>query len=103
MKMEYLMPHLKKIKLLVFLQLLLLSLSTQAQECITPNANPQEAMNYPWFGNPDYLPAFMDSLNQAETQQGNNISSIVPNIKWRIPIKFWISKNIYLNSIHKTY
>lgn len=48
-------------------------------------------MNFPWFGNPDYLPSFMDSLNQAETpSQGNNISSIVPNIKWRIPIKFWI-------------
>ena len=74
-----------------------------AQECATPDMQPEEAMNFPWFGNPDYLPSFMDSLNQAETQQGNNISSIVPNIKWRIPIKFWISKNIYLNSIHKTY
>ena len=61
----------------------------KAQECITPDADPYEASNYPWFGNPDYLPAFMDSLNQAETQQGNNINSIVANI--------------YLNFIHKTY
>ena len=60
-----------------------------AQECTTPNADPQESANFPWFGNPDYLPAFMDSLNQAETQQGNNISSIVPNIN--------------LNFIHKTF
>ena len=102
MKMEYLMPHLKKIKLLVFLQLLLLSLSTQAQECITPNANPQEASNYPWFGNPDYLPAFMDSLERIDNipSQNPSISSIVPNIKWRIPIKFWIfTENSFINPL----
>ena len=89
--------------LLLFIASLYSSISVSAQDCSTPDIPPEVAMNFPWFGSPDYLPAFMDSLNQAETQQGNNISSIVPNIKWRIPIKFWISKNIYLNSIHKTY
>ena len=63
-----------------------------AQECTTPNADPQESANFPWFGNPDYLPAFMDSLIAAEDNPSQNpsISSIVPDIKWRIPIKFWI-------------
>ena len=63
--------------------------SLYGQECATLDIQPEEAMNFPWFGSPDYLPAFMDSLNQAETQQGNNISSIVPNIN--------------LNFIHKTF
>ena len=63
-----------------------------AQECITPDADPQEAMNYPWFGDSEYLPSFMDSLTAAEDtpSQSPSVSSVVPNIKWRIPVKFWI-------------
>ena len=64
----------------------------KAQECITPDADPQEASNYPWFGNPEYLPAFMDSLERVDNipTQNPSISSIAANVKWRIPIKFWI-------------
>ena len=77
--------------LLIVFMSVFLSLA-KAQECITPDADPQEAANFPWFGNPDYLPAFMDSLIAAEDNPSQNpsISSIVPDIKWRIPIKFWI-------------
>ena len=79
----------------VALFVLIISLSfsnLKAQECITPDADPYEASNYPWFGNPDYLPAFMDSLARVDNVPSltPNISSIIPNIKWRIPIKFWI-------------
>ena len=63
-----------------------------AQDCSTPDIPPEVAMNFPWFGNPDYLPAFMDSLERVDNipTQNPSVSSIVPNIKWRIPIKFWI-------------
>ena len=77
------------------LSLLFLSLATNnsySQECGTPDIQPEEAMNFPWFGSPDYLPAFMDSLVTAEDtpSQTPTISSIVSDVKWRIPIKFWI-------------
>ena len=62
-------------------------LSSKAQECSTPDILPQEAMNYPWFGNPDYLPSFMDSVRNVEGIPSQH-ARIVPDIKWRIPIHF---------------
>ncbi|WP_157698960.1 hypothetical protein [Bernardetia litoralis] len=54
-----------------------------AQECGTSDIQPEEAMNYPWFGNPDYLSAFMDSVTIVDgiPSQNPSISSIVPDIK----------------------
>ncbi|WP_338762256.1 hypothetical protein WAF17_17255 [Bernardetia sp. ABR2-2B] len=46
-------------------------------------------MNYPWFGNPDYLPSFMDSVRSVDGIP-SQYSRIIPSIKWHIPIKFWI-------------
>ena len=82
---------LNRVTLFMLLTSLVFS-NLKAQECITPDADPQEAANLPWFGNPDYLPAFMDSLIASEDipSQNPSVSSIIPNIKWRIPIKFWI-------------
>jgi hypothetical protein len=80
------MQLLIKINLLVFL---LVCFNAQAQECGTPDIQPQEAMNYPWFGNPDYLPSFMDSVRNVEGIP-SQYARIIPDIKWRIPIRFWI-------------
>ena len=83
-----------KTKILFLLLVLISNINSFAfgQECATPDVDIQEAANLPWFGNPDYLLSFMDSLRNAEDTPSQNpsISSIVPNIKWRIPIKFWI-------------
>ena len=74
-----------------FLVILFLCFDMYGQECATQDAQPEEAMSFPWFANPDYLPAFMDSLTGLDTPSQNpSISTIVTNIKWRIPIKFWI-------------
>ncbi len=53
-----------KTKLLIIAVLFVLSFSAKAQECATPDI--QEAANLPWFGNPDYLPSFMDSVRSIE-------------------------------------
>lgn len=74
------MHLLKKTKLLMLIYLALFSLNTQAQECSTPNVEPQEAMSLPWFGNPDYLPNFIDSVRTVDGIP-SQYSRIVPNIK----------------------
>ncbi len=51
--------------LLIFLLLFNVNLS-KAQECATPDIDIQEAANLPWFGNPDYLPTFMDSVRAVD-------------------------------------
>ncbi|AFM04840.1 hypothetical protein Fleli_2475 [Bernardetia litoralis DSM 6794] len=91
MTQEFLSHQLLKTKLIVVLTILSFSF-VKAQECSTPDIDIQEAANLPWFGNPDYLPSFMDSVGTVDgiPSQNPSISSIVPNIKWRVPIKFWI-------------
>ena len=37
--------------------------SLKAQECGTEELSDQEMEQLPWFGNPDYLYNFLDSLN----------------------------------------
>jgi hypothetical protein len=84
------LAHLLINRQVIFLLILLFSFNNlHAQECGTPDIHPQEAMNYPWFGNPDYLPSFMDSVRNVEGIP-SQYAHIVPDIKWRIPIKFWI-------------
>ena len=88
---EFLSHQLLKINIVIILTILP-SFFLNAQDCATSDIEPEEAMNFPWFGNPDYLPSFMDSVNLLDgtPSQNPSISSIVSNIKWRIPIKFWI-------------
>ncbi len=75
------------VKTSFFIFLFLCSFTTKAQECATPDIDIQEAANLPWFGNPDYLPSFMDSVRAVDGIP-SQYSRVVPNIKWRIPIKF---------------
>ncbi|AFM04845.1 hypothetical protein Fleli_2480 [Bernardetia litoralis DSM 6794] len=62
-----------------------------AQDCSTPDIPPEVAMNFPWFGNPDYLPSFMDSLQSLNSSPNARIES---GITWRVPIHFWILTKI---------
>ncbi len=81
--------QLQFVKTSFFIFLFLCSFTTKAQDCATPNVNIQEAANLPWFGNPDYLPSFMDSVRSVDGIP-SQYSRVVPHIKWRIPIRFWI-------------
>ena len=80
------MQLLIRIKFLL-LALLFLCFKVNAQECTTPNIEPQEAMNLPWFGNPNYLPSFMDSVRSVDGIPSAS-SRIVSSIRCRIPIHF---------------
>ncbi len=81
------MLHLKKTNFFILACLILFSLNLKAKECATPDVDIQEAANLPWFGNPDYLPSFMDSVRAVDCIP-SQYSRIVPHIKWRIPIRF---------------
>ncbi len=87
MKILSLLQYLTKTKLLIAFLFCTFCFSVQAQECATPDVDIQEAANLPWFGNPNYLPAFMDSINTIHNISNSRVEN---NIVWRIPIRFWI-------------
>ena len=66
--MEYLLHQLTKNKSSFVLLLLLFFYSTtyaQTQECGTEELSEEEMRQLPWYGNPDYLYNFLDSMNQG--------------------------------------
>ena len=78
------MQQFLKSKTLLFILLSLSFLSARAQECDTQDIQPEVAMNYPWFGNPNYLPQFMDSLQNTYSSPNAKIEN---GIIWRISIQ----------------
>ncbi len=88
MKILSLLPRLKKNNiLLIILFLIFVILDLKAQDCNTPDLSFEEMKQLPWFGNPDYLPSFMDSINRVHNISNSRVEN---NIVWRIPIRFWI-------------
>ena len=87
MILEFLLHRLsKKIKFLLLLILFISSsVAVQAQECGTEELSDQEMEQLPWYGNPDYLYNFLDSI-----QPSNSTARIEPDIRFKVPIRFWI-------------
>jgi hypothetical protein len=83
-----------KLKLLAFIAFLLLfSQNIQARQCETPDVSEAEYQAIPWYGNPDFLTNFYDSLENAFNSSSTN-SRVAPTgveTPWyRIPVKFWV-------------
>ena len=87
MKTEFLLLILSNKKSLLIIFLFIFSFNTKAQDCSTPDIPIEEMLQLPWFGNPNYLPAFMDSINRIHNISNSRVEN---NIIWRIPIRFWI-------------
>ncbi len=86
MKTEFLLPLLSNKKILLVFFLLIFSFDARAQQdCTTSDIPIEEMRQLPWFGNPDYLPAFMDSINTIHNISNSRVEN---NIVWRIPVRF---------------
>jgi hypothetical protein len=81
-----------KQSLLITLLLLLLH-NIEARQCKTPDVSEAEYLAIPWYGNPDFLTNFYDSLENAFNSSNAN-SRVAPTgveTPWyRIPVKFWV-------------
>lgn len=82
----------------IFISLIILSSlhafaqDTLTSKCWTPEMDTTEFQNQPWFSNNDYLEHFLDSIGYPAAGSGNRIIG-VPEVRFWIPIKFWIYRN----------
>ncbi len=63
-----------------------LSAQTDTLECDAPGTDTTDAKLLPWYGNNDYLEAFLDSIGYDDVPRIVGVDKV----KYHIPIKFWV-------------
>ncbi|MBS1735677.1 MAG: hypothetical protein JSS98_03640 [Bacteroidetes bacterium] len=61
-------------------------------KCWTAEMDTTEFKNQPWYSNNDYLETFLDSIGYPTAGTGNRIVG-QPEVRFWIPIKFWIYRD----------
>lgn len=85
-------------QLLLLLLFITCSLKFYAQDtsttgkCGTPDMDTTEFKSLHWYDNNDYLEHFLDSIGYPSGGGGNRIIGS-PNVRFWIPLKFWIYRN----------
>lgn len=72
------MPHSRRNRILfILLFIFFLPLDLKAQDCATLDIPIEEMQKLPWFGNPNYLPKFMDSLQNLYSSPNARVESSI--------------------------
>lgn len=88
--------------IILFLFLLTYNRDIKAQDnCATPDPTEAELQALPWYGNPNYLDDYIDSIKNAYAGNGTTIYQVEDRVRHRIPIHFWIfrGRNLDPNNI----